>query len=408
MVKHIIIFLTLIFYIIKAELVEIPCPERCNCEMVENLKKASCTHKNIYSIEINMHPDVDIFDISSNYINSLGPSTFQNNHLTNLKLLNISNNALANNIHMDAFNGLVKLKTLDLSNNRIGVIMKIWLKDMSELKELYLSGNYLNRMGNEPPFESKSLKVLDLNNCGIDAIEPDLFDGVPNLEYLDLSRNHLMKMPNQILFNLKKLTFFSLDDTRIECNKMFMSTIDYLKNRDVIFKTPCKKIDQLKTGQKFQKMIMDPSIQKNSWIFDENSDVKIIEVCNNSITPRNETYLLRVVKISPPIVLASILAYGILTGLTLGCICANCSCSCKKRSKDWGEEVELESSHSHSRTIKRRSFLMPSKRYRSNGNILNYETNIDKESLLESAWDAGISTPQQIRRVMGEERKDYA
>lgn len=78
--------------------------------------------------------------------------------LTNLKLLNVSHNKIWQ-IHLNAFDGMDKLKTLDLSYNSIEYFTKSWFEDWVLLEELYLRGNKLRSINEQPRIAAASLKV---------------------------------------------------------------------------------------------------------------------------------------------------------------------------------------------------------------------------------------------------------
>lgn len=72
--------------------------------------------------------------------------------------MNLSNNVI-HEIHFNAFDGMVKLKTLDLSYNRIEYFTKSWFEDWVMLEELYLRGNNLRYINKQPRIAVASLKV---------------------------------------------------------------------------------------------------------------------------------------------------------------------------------------------------------------------------------------------------------
>lgn len=67
----------LLLYNIKGEKIEIDCPVGCECDLVENFKRATCVNRNFASLHINMNPIVDILDVSYNQISTLEASVFQ-------------------------------------------------------------------------------------------------------------------------------------------------------------------------------------------------------------------------------------------------------------------------------------------------------------------------------------------
>lgn len=84
---------------------------------------------------------------------------------TKLRLLNLSYNKVSD-IHINAFNKLNLLKTIDLSHNAIQYILPHWFWETTALEELYLNNNYLATLKNDQ-LESNSLMVITVNSSSI-------------------------------------------------------------------------------------------------------------------------------------------------------------------------------------------------------------------------------------------------
>ncbi len=215
--------------------------------------------------------NLEVLDMSSNQLAALPPAIFkthtsvkelhlQNNSLTTfvpglfsdlsqLVLLNLSRNAISNNLagtsadvednNNYVFGGLVDLKILDLSYNRITKLETGIFQPLTSLTELILDGNRIHSIVPENrPFSLlplltklhlahnkltkltvenlKNVSSLALNNNDLSEIT---FDNqvATSLRELQLSSNQLKAVP-QSLFEVSEsaLTILDLNDNRIE------------------------------------------------------------------------------------------------------------------------------------------------------------------------------------------------
>lgn len=75
-----------------------------------------------------------------------------------MKLLNLTHNKV-HQIHFEAFKGLEKLRSLDLSFNAIEYFTESWFESLRSLEELYLRGNKLRKINEQPPIDIETLRV---------------------------------------------------------------------------------------------------------------------------------------------------------------------------------------------------------------------------------------------------------
>ncbi|XP_008851119.1 toll-like receptor 7 [Nannospalax galili] len=190
----------------------------------------SCRFKNkglISSLPCNdsCHAYGQTLDLSKNNIFFVKPSDFQ--HLSFLKCLNLSGNAIGQTLNGSEFQPLKELKYLDFSNNRLDLLYSTAFEELEKLEVLDLSSNshyfqsegithMLNftkklkllkklMMNNNDistsasrTMESESLKILEFSGNHLDVLwrEGDnrflqFFKNLLSLEKLDISRNSL-------------------------------------------------------------------------------------------------------------------------------------------------------------------------------------------------------------------------
>ncbi|XP_075963241.1 toll-like receptor 8 [Anarhichas minor] len=107
---------------------------------------------------------------------------------TNATELNLSDNYIKN-ISADSFSSLLNLTQLNLSraNKEDAVIIAAnAFKNLTKLRELRLTGNYLKEIPRNLPV---SVEILDLNNNNIFLLDNRSLAGLPNVTDLKLSRN---------------------------------------------------------------------------------------------------------------------------------------------------------------------------------------------------------------------------
>ena len=110
-------------------------------------------------------------------------------------------------IDRDAFSGMTKLETLDLSGNEIEEIPEDTLHDNKELIDLFVNNNNLKRLPSNLLSQAPSFQRLMASNNSLEVIDADLFKNTPNLKILSLDNNKLQKIYPDFtpLGNLKKI-----------------------------------------------------------------------------------------------------------------------------------------------------------------------------------------------------------
>lgn len=134
--------------------------------------------------------------------------------MTNLKLLNISNNELTTAILSNS-NPLNELTQLDLSNNMINDIkVNPAEQPYNKLIIIDLSHNYLVNIPDAVFDSFDDLETLDLSYNYIDILSQFTFEGIKKLVTLNLSNNRLTDI-NSALFRFSELITLKLSDNKI-------------------------------------------------------------------------------------------------------------------------------------------------------------------------------------------------
>lgn len=183
---------------------------------------------------------IQYIDLSNNFCNFISDRFFDGIH--NVSFLDLSQNALGEVLENDVkgiiFRNLVKLKTLNLTRNRIVTLPPAIFKNIAQLEILNLSYNSLSEF--TVPLENmKRLHHLDLSNNQIQFLDEQTRSAIDALSakknmYLNLKRNRLLCNCEQLEFlkwmrqssNVKFMHFNEYYCTYINSSRVNFSNID--------------------------------------------------------------------------------------------------------------------------------------------------------------------------------------
>lgn len=151
-------------------------------------------------------------DLSNNSVSKLPENMLLNN--TNMKLLALGNNPL-NSLPRDLLRFTVSLQVLGLGNTNINSGVWQELKTLVNLTELQLGKNNLNRIDKDILQGMKYLKHLDLKDNLIEYIETNCFIGQEGLENLYLSNNRITNIQTAAFRGLSSLKKLDLSHNKI-------------------------------------------------------------------------------------------------------------------------------------------------------------------------------------------------
>ncbi|EEB11471.1 leucine-rich alpha-2-glycoprotein precursor, putative [Pediculus humanus corporis] len=191
-------------------------PGRDLCKIYKGGLKCSKLYSNLfpYDIFLSFNDDLDGYtnemkylEIGNSNITILQSRSFQRTpYLSQLLLSNVS----LTEIEQNAFEGLKKLKLVDISRNDLRKLFVDTFKH-TKLNRLNLEGNKNLEIPENGPFlNAKFLTSLSLKNCNIQHFSGSTFGQVPELIHLDVSHNLLKSLPEEIFTPLKHLTILDL------------------------------------------------------------------------------------------------------------------------------------------------------------------------------------------------------
>jgi Leucine-rich repeat (LRR) protein len=155
------------------------------------------------------------------------------NDISTLIILNFDFNEISF-IKSDAFEELILLKNLSLSNNFLTNLTRKILFNQFKLTNLNLSHNLIEFIENDSFKNLFSLKLLDLSFNRLLSIENNLFNGLENLNDLYLLNNFTFKLFNQSFNHLINIGNIHLTRSMIQENKcLFMHSIEREVKRNV-------------------------------------------------------------------------------------------------------------------------------------------------------------------------------
>ncbi|XP_037014008.2 nephrocan-like [Artibeus jamaicensis] len=209
---------------------DLNCPARCSCDSVPSVqcyrlmevpsglpsttKKLYISHSKIQHLQLSNFTKklaLEDFILLASGTESVENDTFKT--LRTLKTLELWKNKLRrvpralpaslevlklndNSIyvlHRSDFEGLEKLKTLELKNNLISSLSPNMLSSLGSLQSLMLDGNHIESVAG--PLALPHLKHMSLENNKLHLIPPSFFTSLQSLQFLSFSGNFLTKIP---------------------------------------------------------------------------------------------------------------------------------------------------------------------------------------------------------------------
>lgn len=199
-------------------------------------------------------------DLSNNKITRLDPATFRD--LTNLQVLRLQQNMIET-VSDNTFSGLFRLHTLVLSDNRIKELSDKTLAGLRGLQVLKLDHNEVFSVDSLALTNSTELQELQLSNNYLQDV-PKLVQSLTSLRTLDLSGNHVSVLTNSSFTDLSNLSALRLAANVVE----------------VVGKTVFRSLPALQ--------VLDLSTNKIKTIengaFDNNKHLEAVSLDNNVLT----------------------------------------------------------------------------------------------------------------------------
>ncbi len=174
-------------------------------------------------------PKLEKLSLSYNHLESFELEAVEN--LSNLKFLDLSNNFISRFLsHCDKFKSVV---SLNLYNNRLTTVDSHHFREFTNLKTLNMSKNRIVRINPNAFSKLNNLKELDLSKNFLNGyFNVSFISQAHNLKFLDLSENSFMNIKPYFLNKLQSLETLRLDHNTLRAIKKFsfygLKKLEYL------------------------------------------------------------------------------------------------------------------------------------------------------------------------------------
>ncbi|XP_071751505.2 uncharacterized protein LOC139908662 [Centroberyx gerrardi] len=121
-----------------------------------------------------------------------------------------------------------RVRSLDLSENKISKIRESDFKHLPNLTNLNLKGNNISKIDKGAFTNLNSLKCLNLNNNKLVQLQDNLFHGLSNLTELRLTSNHIKTVASSSFQALTNLKLLDLSINNLQCLTRVQSIIQHL------------------------------------------------------------------------------------------------------------------------------------------------------------------------------------
>lgn len=128
---------------------------------------------------------------------------------------------------------LRRLRSLDLSYNRLEQLDEHLLETNPQLIHLNLEGNKLTSLGDAPLLRSSSLRSLNLRNAQINQLSNSLLSGLTELRQLDLAQNMLITLSINAFHAPRYLASLNLEENPLNCDRALIKVATWLSLRGV-------------------------------------------------------------------------------------------------------------------------------------------------------------------------------
>ena len=246
------------------------------CNDLSSIDLSNC---NLKSVDINLIADLPKLiklNLSSNKIREIIP--LKSECKAYLKELNLKNNNLSNFFdHLEnsvgCFDGCHSLESIDLSENKL-ISIDFLQFSVLKLKTLNLSDNQIRELVNSSKEKITTLKSLNLSNNNLKIIRSQFISLLDELNYLDLSKNNLEMIESEAFHNLFELNHLDLSENEMTHLEPFLfynlgslKVLDLSKNQLKEVKEDYFAIKQSKLSRLDLSFNTISSYEKNSFTY---------------------------------------------------------------------------------------------------------------------------------------------
>ncbi|XP_053698390.1 leucine-rich repeat-containing protein 24 [Sabethes cyaneus] len=244
---------------------------KCKCGWKSGKKSADCTNQNLELVPTDMSSELQVLDLSHNYIGEIRSRELMQAHLQNLHKLYIKNSTIES-LHRDAFRNLTILIELDLSMNKLKRLDPGLFDDLKKIRAIMLNDNQIERIENNLFQNLKFLTKIELQSNRIYRIALHSFTNVPALSQIELDFNKLQNLRKETFLNLDKLTSLSLTNNPWNCSCTLRNFSEFVISRS-LYRSPttCAEPSHL-AGKEWNNIHLDefacrPQIVENRIIY---------------------------------------------------------------------------------------------------------------------------------------------
>lgn len=213
----------------------------CHCTWKDGKKTVGCKDKALREIPSDLSSEVQVIDLSDNYINIIKKENFLEANLQNLHKIYMKNCQI-DTIHKNAFNGLAVLIELDLSNNSIVTLDPVIFTDLVRLRILILNNNSIKVLPQNIFLNLPFLIRVEIKNNNLKVIEPFAFNNVSSLNAIQMDNNNLSVLSKDIFTNLSKLIELTLSSNPWNCSCELKEFKDFvIQNKLYTSSTKCSE-----------------------------------------------------------------------------------------------------------------------------------------------------------------------
>lgn len=188
----------------------------CRCKWNSGKKTADCKNEELARVPIGLSNELQVLDLSNNFLLEIAPNEFATANLRNLHKLFIRNSTLKQ-IHRDSLKGLEILIELDLSSNLLKTLPRIVFNNLVKLRVLMLNNNKIERLEDGLFRNLNFLHKIELKANQLVHIESKAFNNLPVLTQIYLDGNQLTVLKRECFQHLEKLTSLSLKQNPWNC-----------------------------------------------------------------------------------------------------------------------------------------------------------------------------------------------
>ena len=187
------------------------------CE--ENINDVHCKFETTLGVCFYFSEDFDLTAknhvyFPSRQISKLHEHSFDGVDKNILEGINLSYNEISV-IPVGIFDEMYNLKELFLSENYLHIFTRSALSDLVNLENLWLDGNLLTTLDPEMIAKNEKLRIFKLDSNKITEIPENITKFNENLEWIDYSRNNLKILPDNSFSNNQKVTDLILERNQL-------------------------------------------------------------------------------------------------------------------------------------------------------------------------------------------------